>query len=389
MDFSISEETRLLQKTMRDFVEKDCFPIEQGMMRQDPDWVELPPDIFQELRGKLRRMGMWALDVPPEYGGKGLDTVSYCLVTEEQYRTTLGTAHHSPFWGPSSVMLFPALYRGTPYQKENYLLPLIRGEKRAALAQTEPEAGADAAAIKTTATRDGADWVIEGTKRFCTMADRVQFLYVTAVTDKARGRDGISVFLVDTNTPGLRIGRIIPVIRPQYSTELVFANCRVPDRQRLEGSGWEVTQEGLGNLRMLLAQGCVGRAVRAVELATSYVQRRVTFGQPLATRQAIQWMLADSAMEIHLTRLLALEGAWKVDQGQDVRQEASMIKVFATEMCFRVLDRCIQCFGGLGVTKELPLERWFREMRVLRIGEGPSEVHRMVIARNLLRGWRP
>jgi len=389
MDFSIPEEALLLQKAMREFVERECLPVEREMMRRDPDWIELPPEIFNHIRSRLKELGFWALDVPPEYGGRGLDTVTYCLITEEQYKTVVGTAHYSPFWGSNSVMIFPALYRASDYIKERYLLPLVRGEKRAALAQTEPEAGSDAAAIKTAAVRKGEGWVLNGVKRFCTMADRADFLYVTAVTDKGKGRAGISVFLVDTATPGLKIERTIPVIRPQYSTELSFSECYVPESHRLQDPGWEVLQEGLGKLRMLMAQGCVGRASRALDMAASYVQQRITFGQPLATRQAIQWMLADSAVEIHLTRLMALEGAWKVDRGLDVRQEASMIKVFATEMAFRVLDRCIQCFGGLGVTKELPLERWLREIRVLRIGEGPSEVHRMVIARNILKGWRP
>ena len=382
MDFEISEEQKMLQTAMREFVEKECLPVEQEMLRTDPDWVELPPEVFQDLRNKIKKLGFWAFDVPPEYGGQGLDTVTSCIITEEEHKTTVGSAHYTPFW---RWMGFNALYRGTDYQKENYLYPVLRGEKRGAIANTEPGAGSDAANIQTAAVRDGDDWIINGRKTFITMADTSDFLYLNTVTDKSKGRDGFTVFLVDKGTPGFTEERAIHTIRPIHSWELSFEDCRVPDRQRLEGSGWSIMQEGLGHGRMMYAQRCVGNAVRSLDIALDYVPTRITFGQPLSSRQAIQWMLADSAIEIHLTRLMVLEGAWKVDQGEDVRQVAAMVKLYATEMAFRVLDRCIQCIGGIGLTKDLPLERWFREIRVLRITEGASEVQRMVIARNLLR----
>ena len=258
-----------------------------------------------------------------------------------------------------------------------------------ALANTEPEAGADAAAIQTTATRDDDGWLVNGTKRFCTMGDRADFFLLTTVTDKSQGRAGHTVFIMDAGTPGFNVERIIPVLRPQYSTEISIVDCRVSDEQRVDGSGWDILQGGLSKLRFFMAMACVGRAVRSLDLATNYAQRRVTFGQPIAARQAIQWMLVDSAVEIHLTRLLALEGAWKLDQGVDVRDIAPMVKVYSTEMAYRVLDKCIQVFGGLGLTKDLPLERWYREVRVMRITEGPSEIQRMLIARSLMKGWRP
>lgn len=389
MELFLTEERKIMQKQMRDFVEKECLPIEEEMMHKDPDWVELPPEHFNHIRYKVKEMGFWALDVPVEYGGQGLDTITYCLIAEEECRTVIGTTHFSPLWSPLAENIFPALYRGTDYQKHKYLYPMIRGEKRAALAQTEPEAGSDASAIKTTAVRKDNGWIINGRKRFSTMADRADFLYVTAVTDKSKGRDGISVFLVDTDSPGFRIERIINVLRPQYSTEPVFDDCFVPDENRLEGSGWVILQEGLDKLRMLFAQMCVGRASRSLDIVLNYIPHRITFSKPLSERQAVQWMLADSAIDIHLARLMALDGAWKVDQGMDTRGEAAMIKVFASEMAYRVLDRCIQCLGGIGLTKDLPLERWFREVRVMRITEGPSEIQRMLIARNLSRGWRP
>lgn len=389
MDFLIPEKTKMLQDSARRFVNNECIPVEQEMMRIDPDWTELPPEVFARLRAAVKEIGIWALEVPEEYGGAGLDCVSCCVVAEENSKTTIGTSHYTPIWTPVN-MIFPHFYTNTSeYQKDRYLYPLIQGEKHMALANTEPEAGADAAAIQTSAVRDGDGWIINGTKRFCTMGDRADFFLLTTVTDKSKGRGGHTVFLVDAGIPGFNVERIIPVLRPQYSTEIAIVDCRIGDEHRMEGSGWDILQGGLSKLRFFTAMSCVGRAARSLDLASNYAQQRITFGQPLASRQAIQWMLVDSAIEIHLTRLLAMEGAWKLDQGVDVRDIAPMVKVYSTEMAFGVVDKCIQVFGGLGLTKDLPLERWYRELRVMRITEGPSEIQRMLIARSLAKGWRP
>jgi acyl-CoA dehydrogenase len=388
MDFTIPEQALMLQALARKFVKEEWFPLEEEMSRQDPDWIELPDETFNKIRARLKELGLWALDVPPEYGGAGLDTLTYSLIAQEQYKSVVGTINLSPMWAHNTIMLFPVLYRSSPYIKEKYLYPLIRGEKRAATAHTEPDAGSDAAAITTQAVREGNSWVINGVKRFTTLADRSDFLYLNAVTDKSRGKDGISMFLIDMNNPGIKIDKIWDVIS-QPTTELVITDCRVSDEQRLEGSGLHIFEDAIGKARVLMVQGCIGRALRGLDLTTQYVQNRKTFGQLLSTRQAVQFMLADTAVDIHLTKLLAFETAWKVDQGMDVRDEANMIKVLGTEMAYRAMDRYIQCFGGIGLTKTLPLERWLRELRVLRITDGASEVLRWVLARSLLKGWRP
>ncbi|MFH1087149.1 MAG: acyl-CoA dehydrogenase family protein [Chloroflexota bacterium] len=393
MDFRLTEQHLMLQKVTRDFVTKECLSVERELQEKDPDWVELPRDMFLDLRKKVQQIGLWAIDVPEEFGGAGLDNLSYCLIREEQSKTTIGTAHFSPFWGPSGNHIFPVLYRASDYIKERYLHPLIRGEKRSGLCQTEADAGSDASAIKTTATRKDGQWTINGAKRFSTLGDRSDFMFVTAITepvaDRKQRMDSMRIFAVDKDTPGLKINRILRVIRPQYSTEIVLDDCKVSEEHCLPENGYKILAEHLSKLRLLIAPSCLGRAQRSVDMVLSYVPDRHTFGQPLSSRQAIQWMMVDCAMDIHLTRLFMLETAWKLDQGMDASQEASMLKVFSTESAFRCVDLCMQCLGGIGLTKDLPLERWLRELRVMRITEGPTEVHKWTIARNILRGWRP
>lgn len=388
MDFTIPEQSLMLQSLMRKFVKEECYPIDEEMTNRDPSWIALPDAIFKKMRARLKELGLWALDVPPEYGGAGLDTITCSLLMQEQYKCIVGTINLGPFWAHNTIMLLPVLYQCSPSIKDKYLYPLIRGEKRAATAHTEPDAGSDAAAITTQAVRDGDSWVVNGVKRFVTMGDSADFIYLNAITDRSKGRDSITMFLVDMNTPGVKVEKIWDTIS-QPTTEVVFTDCRVPESQRLEGNGLQLFEKVIGKARVMLVQGCIGRAIRGMELTTQYVQNRKTFGQLLSTRQAIQGMLVDSAIDIHLTKLLAYETAWKIDQGMDVRQESSMIKVFGTEMAYRCLDRYVQCFGGIGLTKSLPLERWLRELRILRITDGASEVLRWVMARDLMKGWRP
>ncbi|MDP2953298.1 MAG: acyl-CoA dehydrogenase family protein, partial [Chloroflexota bacterium] len=255
MDFAVPEETKMLVATMRQFVEKECLPVEQAMMRLNPDWVELPSEPFLRLRSRLKELGLWALDAPREWGGAGLDAVTVVFLTTEQCKTTVGTAHRNPFGSFTDAFFYPAFRHASDYLKERYLYPVIRGEKDSALAQTEPEAGSDAAAIKTTAERDGDYWVINGIKRFSTMADTADFIYVATVTEKGKGRTGHTTFIVDRDTPGLKMLRKIEVIRPQYSTELAFDNVRIHDRQRLTelGAGFRAVQAALGTGRTKLA----------------------------------------------------------------------------------------------------------------------------------------
>lgn len=382
MDFALPLGIQELKQTARHFVNEECISLEREL---EPDWIELPPELHQRLVEKIKALGLWAVGVPKELGGAGLGALGYAAIRAEQCRSVIGTSHYTPFGGE----IPPPLYFATARQKERYLLPVLRGEKKVAFAQTEPGAGSDAAAIQTRAVREGDGWRINGVKRFATLADKADFLLVVAVTDaEKRARGGITMFLVDRDTPGLSIRRILKVIRPQHSTEIEFADVFVPNENVLGevGQGFAMAQKFLVKGRMGIAARCLGVAQRALEMAIAYARERQTFGQPLSERQAVQWMLADSYMELHAARLLSYETAWKEDQGKDPRAEASEVKCFATEMAFRVLDRSIQVHGGIGLSKDLPLERWFREIRVLRIGEGPNEIHRWVVARSLLKG---
>jgi alkylation response protein AidB-like acyl-CoA dehydrogenase len=382
MDFALPPEILEFKQTVRRFVDEELIPLERQL---EPDWIELPPGLHQTLTEKIKAIGAWAVGVPQEFGGAGLGVLGYTAIREEQCRCVIGTSHYTPFGGEVP----PPLLYATAEQKERYLLPVLRGEKKVAFAQTEPGAGSDAAAIQTRAVRDGDGWRLNGMKRFATLADRADVLLVVAVTDpEKRARGGITMFLVDRDTPGLRILRILPVLRPQHSTEIELNDAFVPHGNVLGevGQGFAMAQKFLVRGRVGIAARCLGVAHRALEMSLAYARERRTFGQPLAERQAVQWMLADSYMELHASRLMTYETAWKEDQGRDPRIEASEVKVFATEMAFRVLDRAIQVHGGIGLTKDLPLERWFREIRVLRIGEGPSEIHRWVVARSLLKG---
>lgn len=384
MNFKLPEELEMLQKTMRKFVTKECLPLEQHLCNTNPDWVELPKEDHDRIVNKLKENKLWALTTPTELGGGGVGPLGMVVAQEEKCKTTIGTAHHSPFGGePPGI-----LYNAKGDQREKYLLPMIRGEKRSAMANTEPAAGSDAAAIQTTAVKDGSNWVINGTKLFSTLADKADFLFVTAVTDKEkRGRGGITMFLVDADTPGFKVNRKVPVIRPQYSTELIFDNVVVPESQVLGevGQGFQLFKEWAAYGRIRMAATCLGMSQRALEMSIQHAKQRETFGKPLATRQAVQWMLVDSAVEIKTARLLTYETAWRLEQGEDVLEEASMCKLYATEMAFKVLDRAIQIHGGMGLTKELPLERWLRDVRVMRIVEGATEIQKFIIARKMLR----
>lgn len=382
MDFALPLEIAELKRRARRFVDEECIPLDGEL---PPDWIELPPDQHARLVKRIQDLGLWGVGVPVELGGLGLGALGYVAIREEQCRTVIGTSHYTPFGGEIPA----SLYFATEEQKKRYVIPVLRGEKRVAFAQTEPGAGSDAQAIQTRAVRDGNGWRINGVKRFATLADRADFLLLVAVTDpEKRGRGGITMFLVDRDTPGLAVRRIIKVLRPQHSTELELKEAWVPDENVLGavGQGFVMAQKFLVRGRVSIAARCLGVAQRALEMATAYARERRTFGQPLAERQAVQWMLADSYMELHAMRLVTYETAWKEDQGQDPRVAASEVKCMATEMAFRVLDRAIQIHGGIGLTKDLPLERWFREIRVLRIGEGPNEIHRWVVARSLLKG---
>jgi acyl-CoA dehydrogenase len=309
------------------------------------------------------------------------------LVTEEMSQHRAGL--YAPCYGVFGHGPPGQLYAATPAQKDKFLYPVLRGEKRSFLGITEPSGGSDPArAIQTRGVRDGDEWVINGSKIFNSGADTADFGLVFVRTDPTRGRQGITCFLVETDTPGFVLRRHVQVLRAHYTTELSFDDMRVANENILgqEGGGFAIANEYLSRQRIPYAAAGIGVAVAAHRMAVEYSRHRVTFGEPLASRQAIQWMLVDNEMDIRTSRWLCLAAADKAQREQPFRFEAAMAKVYGTEAAGRVVDRAIQIHGGYGVTKDLPLERWYRELRIRRIGEGPSEVQRIIMARDLTSG---
>lgn len=383
MDLNLTEEQELIVGMVRRFVREEILPLELGL---DPDASELPAEEKDRLVALTRGMGLYGLGIPPEYGGPDIDLVTQTLIAVEmsQHRAGLYAPCYGAFGGAGLAQLFEA----TEAQKERYLYPTLKGEKRGFFGLSEPSGGSDPArAIQTRAVQDGDDWIINGSKLWISGADKADYGLVFARTDPDKGRNGVTCFIVDADTPGFHVRRIVHTLRAaHYATELSFEDMRVPSSNILGkvNGGFAIANDRLTRQRIPYAAGCIGVAIKAQEMALEYVPQRETFGAPLSTRQGIQWMLVDNDIDIRQSLWITLEAASKADQGQPFRKEAAMAKLVATEAGGRVVDRCMQMFGGLGVAKELPFERWFREMRIRRIGEGPSEVQRHVIARELL-----
>ena len=383
MDLSLTQEQEMIIGLVRRFVREEILPLE---LKLDPDADALDAADRDRLISKTKEMGLYGLDIPPEYGGPDIDLVTRTLIAVEmsQHRAGLYAPCYGVFGGAGLAQLFEA----TEEQKDKYLYPTLRGEKRGFFGLSEPSGGSDPArAIQTKAVRDGDNWIINGSKLWISGADRADFGLVFARTDSSKGRNGVTCFIVDTDTPGFHVRRIVHTLRSaHYATELQFENMVVPERNILGelNKGFAIANDRLTRQRIPYAAGCIGVALKAQEMALEYVPQRETFGAPLSSRQAIQWMLVDNDIDIKQSLWIVLEAAEKAQRGDPFRKEAAMAKLVATEAGGRVVDRCMQMFGGLGVAKDLPLERWFREMRIRRIGEGPSEVQRHVIARELL-----
>lgn len=383
MDLQLSDEQRIIVQTVRRFVQEQILPLEAEM---DPDATSLPREHYERLTTMVRELGFYGVDIPAEYGGAGLPTVTRVLMAEEMAQHRAGL--YAPCYGVFGNAGLAQLFEANEEQKERYLRPMLRGEKRGFFGLTEPSGGSDPArAIKTTAVRDGDEWVINGSKIFISGADTADFGLVFARTDPAKGRGGITCFIVDTDTPGFHVRRIVHTLRSaSYATELEFKDMRVPHTNILgkEGGGFAIANERLTRNRIPYSAGCIGVAVAAQQMAIRQAKTRETFGDVLANRQAIQWMIVDNEIDIRTSRWLTLAAADKADRGEPFRFETAMAKLVSTEAAGRVVDRAIQIHGGYGVTKDLPLERWYRELRIRRIGEGPSEVQRVIMARDLL-----
>jgi len=383
MDFHLSDELLMLQSTVRRFVDEELIPLEAEYR---PEADAMPEEMLRPLQQKAKSIGLWLLDVPKEYGGADLDLLTRCVIAEEVGRTVVIPYRINEVFGPE---VRPPLFYCNEEQKDRYLYPVLKGEKRMCFALTEPDAGSDPAGMQTRAVLDGDDFILNGTKRFISGAGYSQFAQVMALTDpEKRARGGITSFLVDLDTPGVSLARRQPTMMGDSPWEIVFDNVRVPVANVLGevGAGFSLAQEWLtdGRVRCHGSQS-VGMAQRALDMMMDYAQDRVTFGKRLAERQAVQFMIADSSMEVHAARLMVYDCAWRYDQGENVRDLSYMVKITCTEMAGRVVDRAIQVFGGMGLTKELPLEWMYRQLRSIRITEGATEVLRWRLAQNLLK----
>ncbi|HEV8309562.1 MAG TPA: acyl-CoA dehydrogenase family protein [Methylomirabilota bacterium] len=381
--FTVPEELRLLRDQVRRFVQEEILPLEQ---RIDPDAPDIPREDFQRLSAKTKAAGLWALGAPEAYGGGGLDTFSMCVILEEMAQHRMGL--YNPGCGIFGRYPPPVIWGGTLAQIEKFAIPALREGYETFWAITEPAGGSDpAGAIQTRAERRHDRWVLNGRKVFISRAHDAPWGVVFARTDKTKGRAGISCFIVERGTPGFTATPIRTIRTSSVPNDVVFEDCEVPAGNLLggEGRGLDLCFDLLVKQRFPYSACNLGVAVAAHRMAIAHAKQRSTFGVPLSQRQAIQWMLADAEVEIRAARWLVWEGAWKADRGEDARVEASIAKLHSSEVLGRVIDAAVQIHGGYGVSKEFPLERWYREARVRRIGEGPSEVHRMVIARSLFR----
>ncbi|HEY3886984.1 MAG TPA: acyl-CoA dehydrogenase family protein [Caulobacteraceae bacterium] len=388
MDFEIAEEHRMLKDLVAHFVADELMPLEPAVLaREDAgQGLGIGEAERQRIDEVSKKLGLWGLDAPEDIGGADLPAVALVGVNEELGKTI--TPYTLPPDSPNLRMLMATV---NERQKAAYLDPYVRGETGSAIAISESGAGGDPAGMLTHAERDGDDWVINGRKIWISRAAEADFTIVMAVTDKEkRARGGISAFLVDKGTPGFNVLRRIPMIGGAATYEIALEDCRVEAWKLLgtEGQGFAPMQLRLGTRRVQMAAWSIGMAQRALDMIVEYAPQRVTFGQPLSDRQAVQWWIADAATRIHAARLMTYDCAWKLDQGRDVRVEISMIKAYATEMAYEVVDHAMQTFGAMGMTKELPLQQMSAKLRIMRIYEGPTEVHKWVVARNLLGGRR-
>ena len=380
MDLSLSDEEREIRDWVRTFVTREVMPLESTVLeRERRNERGLTREELRALRAKAKESGFFGVQTPEEYGGMALGAVMTALVETELGRSFVPFS----FGGDADNILYSA----NDEQQERYLLPTINGDKISCFAITEPGAGSDARNIRTSAVRDGDEWVINGEKTFITFGDIADFVMVFAVTDKEKGANGgVTCFLVDrevgwTSAP-------IPTMGQWGTASLSFQDVRVPHSAILgeEGRGFELAMRWIGRGRYLLPARALGACERLVEMGMEHARQRVTFGEPIANRQAIQWMVADSAVEIEALRWLVLSAAWQVDHGIDSRQSQSMAKLYGGVKANEIVDRVLQMHGGMGYTRELPVERWYRELRVLRIYEGTDEIQRRTISRNLLSG---
>ena len=381
MDFSLSEEQNLLVSSIRGFIESELRPLEEDIEKTG----RLADDVASEIRAKSRELGLYAVNIPTKYGGGGLSVLDW-MIAEEQFGRTSDILVRRAFGNVYEILL-----EGTDAQIETYLIPAVRGDRTFSVAFTEPEAGSDAAAIKTRAVRKNDGWVLNGSKHFISDGLYSDFFIVTAVTNPDAGARGISTFILDKGLAGFTVGRDQPMmgLKGTSHVEMHFENVKLNESCLLgkEGQGLKLALATLGRVRLAqVSARAVGRSSMILDSCLRYSKDRRQFGSAIGEFQMIQHMLADSAMEINACRLALWQTASRIDAGEEARGAISMLKVQASEMLGRVVDRAVQIYGGAGYCCDLPIERYYRDARIARIYDGTSEIHRMVMARQMMKG---
>ena len=381
MDFSLSEEQHLLVSSIRGFIESELRPLEEDIEKTG----RLADDVASEIRAKSQELGLYAVNIPTKYGGGGLSVLDW-MIAEEQFGRTTDILVRRAFGNVYEILL-----EGTDAQIETYLIPAVRGDRTFSVAFTEPEAGSDAAAIKTRAVRKNDGWVLNGSKHFISDGLYSDFFIVTAVTNPDAGARGISTFILDKGLAGFTVGRDQPMmgLKGTSHVEMHFENVKLNEGCLLgkEGQGLKLALATLGRVRLAqVSARAVGRSSMILDSFLRYSTDRRQFGSAIGEFQMIQHMLADSEMEINACRLALWQTASRIDAGEEARGAISMLKVQASEMLGRVVDRAVQIYGGAGYCSDLPIERYYRDARIARIYDGTSEIHRMVMARQMMKG---
>lgn len=380
-DHNLPEELVQFRDSIRRFVDRELRPLERHVTIDG----KLPSDVEATVAAKAQAAGFWLMDVPAELGGADLGLLALAIFWEEIARTTAVSARDHAIFGPT---IGPILLSLQGDMREKYLMPVLRGERKACFAQTEPDAGSDPASMRTRAVRTDSGWKITGTKRYITKAATADFAQVMAVTDpEKRARGGISCFIVDMATPGVSIGPAEMTMMGDTPYEIIFEDAEIPAENLIggEGMGFSLAQNYINHGRIRHGAHSCGAMARCLEMTAAYVKQRKTFGALLADRQGVQWMLADGYMALHATRLMVHDAAAKLDLGQDARVETFMAKITGVESGFKVIDDCLQLHGGMGLTRETPLERYWRDLRSFRITEGPTEVLKTTMARSIIK----
>ena len=378
MDFELTEENRIFQKAVRDFAQKEVAPL----VDEAEETNVFPKQLFK----KMGEQGFLCPRYPVELGGGGGDKITECIMVEELNRVNAGIA--ASLMAQSGLATQPIFNYGSEAQKQEILIPAIKGEKIGAFGLTEPDAGSDAASIKTRAVRDGDDYVINGTKIFITNGPFCDYVVVAAYTDPRKRGKGINLFIVEKGTPGFMVSRKLDKVgnRSIETGELVFEDCRVPARNMIgekEGGGFSQIANTLLSGRITYGARCVGTAQAAYDLTVQYARDRVQFGKPIIKFQATSFKLAEMAMNIDVMRTYTYRVAWMYEQGKNVRKEAPMVKLFTAEILQKILANCMQIHGGYGYMMEYPIQRYWRDGRLFTITEGTSEIQRIIIAKEL------